>query len=333
MSTGRTRAVDRTCRGTDAAHARRPATPVGRVSSRLWLGMCTADGERQRPFGGMVWRGLLERVVESFVAEISDVEHCLDARRLRLRSRDRHAVSPLLASSLKGKVADISVTPKTLDEVKRVVAAAATRRIPITVKGGGTANYGQSVPLHGGILLEMHRLDDIRFVGADAIRVGAGLTFGRLDAHARQSRRELRIHPSTRQTATVGGHLAGGQGGPGSVTHGVLSDPGNVLAVQIVTMEVEPRVLELRGGDVQRVYHTYGTTGIITEVELPLAPAYRWREAVVAFGEFSPRRRASPWRSPPQGFARRSCRCSKGRFPASSRRSPAACPTGSRASR
>jgi FAD/FMN-containing dehydrogenase len=56
-----------------------------------------------------------------------------------------------------------------------------------------------------------------------------------------------------------------------------------VAAAQIVTMEAEPRVLELRGRDAQLIHHTYGATGIITEVELPLAPAWAWREALVAF--------------------------------------------------
>ena len=48
-------------------------------------------------------------------------------------------------------------------------------------------------------------------------------------------------------------------------------------------MEAEPRVLELRGADVQKVNHAYGTNGVITELEVPLAPAYRWAEAIVAF--------------------------------------------------
>ena len=51
---------------------------------------------------------------------------------------------------------------------------------------------------------------------------------------------------------------------------------------RVVTMEAEPRILELRGADIQKVNHAYGTNGVITELELPLAPAYRWAELLVA---------------------------------------------------
>jgi FAD/FMN-containing dehydrogenase len=44
-------------------------------------------------------------------------------------------------------------------------------------------------------------------------------------------------------------------------------------------MEEEPRVLEFTGED-SPVSHAYGTNGIITEIEIPLAPAYDWVEPV-----------------------------------------------------
>jgi FAD/FMN-containing dehydrogenase len=49
-------------------------------------------------------------------------------------------------------------------------------------------------------------------------------------------------------------------------------------------MEATPRVLELTGDDLHRVSHAYGTNGIITEVEMPLAPAYDWIDLIVGFG-------------------------------------------------
>jgi FAD/FMN-containing dehydrogenase len=51
-------------------------------------------------------------------------------------------------------------------------------------------------------------------------------------------------------------------------------------------MEEEPRVLEFRGEELARVSHAYGTNGIITEIEMPLAPAYDWVEMFVATKDF-----------------------------------------------
>jgi FAD/FMN-containing dehydrogenase len=52
-------------------------------------------------------------------------------------------------------------------------------------------------------------------------------------------------------------------------------------------MEAEPRVLDLTGDELPRVSHAFGTNGIITEVEMPLAPAYDWTELLVAFDDFT----------------------------------------------
>jgi hypothetical protein len=53
------------------------------------------------------------------------------------------------------------VQPQNEQEIKTVATAAAKRRIPLTVRGDGTGNYGQSVPLKGGIVLDMTRYNNI----------------------------------------------------------------------------------------------------------------------------------------------------------------------------
>jgi len=94
------------------------------------------------------------------------------------------------------------------------------------------------------------------------------------------------MHPSTKRTATIGGFVAGGSGGVGSVTWGGLREPGNVAAARVVTMEATPRVLELREADAQAVNHAYGSTGLITALEMPLAPAWDWIDLIVGFPTF-----------------------------------------------
>jgi FAD/FMN-containing dehydrogenase len=106
-----------------------------------------------------------------------------------------------------------------------------------------------------------------------------------VEREARVLGSELHIYPSTYVTATVGGYVAGGSAGIGSITWGNQWD-GNVLVVSAVTMEDPPRRLELRGDDLHSVIHAFGTTAVITDVTIPLAPATAWAQCVVAFPDF-----------------------------------------------
>jgi FAD/FMN-containing dehydrogenase len=94
---------------------------------------------------------------------------------------------------------------------------------------------------------------------------------------------EVRFYPSTRKQATIGGLVAGGAAGAGTCMWGQISDMGAVLGLRVVTVEEEPRVIELRGVDVYKVMHAYGVNGIITEVEIPLAPRHDWAERIISF--------------------------------------------------
>jgi hypothetical protein len=224
--------------------------------------------------------------IAAFKADIAGIEHTDDPLEIRRKSRDRYAVSPLLKQMLEGKVADIVVTPRTLDEVIQVARMAVRHRIPVTPRGGGTANYGQSVPLKGGIVLDMVGYAGVVSLDAGTIRAKAGTIVSDMDEEARATGWEMRIHPTTKRWATIGGYVMGGSGGPGSIVYGYLHERGNIAGAQIVTMEDEPRVIELEGRDTQLVHHTYGATGILTEVAMPLEHAWRWREAIVAFPEY-----------------------------------------------
>lgn len=144
----------------------------------------------------------------------------------------------------------------------------------------------ECVPLHGGVILDMTRMQEILWVKPGVARVEAGVKLAALDKKTREIGWEIRMAPSTYRTATIGGFIAGGNGGIGSIQYGLLGDRGNILALRVVTVEDEPRAIELRGDDVQKVNHAWGINGIITEVEIPLGPAYPWAEVIVTFDGF-----------------------------------------------
>ena len=224
--------------------------------------------------------------IAGFLAAIGDVPVVTDSQIVRRRSRDFFWYSPILNETLNGKSADVMVVPRDEADIVRVAAACARLRIPLTVRAGGTGNYGQMVPLEGGVLLDINGLNAIEWQRGSVVRVQAGAKMHDLDAALRPSGYEQRMHPSTKRTATISGFIAGGSGGVGSITYGGLREPGNLLAARVVTLEEEPRVLELRGDAVQTINHAYGTNGIITALELPLAPAWPWIDVVIAFDDF-----------------------------------------------
>lgn len=225
--------------------------------------------------------------VEALLRELDGLSVETQPQKVKRRSRDFYWYSPILKRQLDRVTADAIVTPRDEAEVVRVMASCHRHQVPLTARGGGTGNYGQAMPLHGGIVLDLSELTTIREMGHGRVRVQGGKKLADLDAEAQaQSRQELRLHPSTHKTGTIGGYIAGGSSGVGSITWGLLRDRGNILMARVVTLEAEPRILELRGADIQKVNHAYGTNGVITELELPLAPAYRWAEAILAFPDF-----------------------------------------------
>jgi FAD/FMN-containing dehydrogenase len=206
---------------------------------------------------------------------------------VRAKSRDFFWYSPVLKARLDHVAADFVVAPRSEAEVIEVLRVAYANDVPVTVRGAGTGNYGQAMPLAGGIVLHMKNMAEVTSVLPGRVVVQPGCLIKDLDAATRaQSGQELRMHPSTHATATIGGFIAGGSGGVGSCTWGALRDLGNIIRLRVVTMEAEPRVLEFTGEELHRVSHAYGTNGIITEIEMPLAPAYDWVDVLVTLPDF-----------------------------------------------
>jgi FAD/FMN-containing dehydrogenase len=222
----------------------------------------------------------------AFAKSLDGMAVVTDPQVVRVKSRDFYWFSPVLRSRLDDKVGDLLVSPRSEEEVIRVAQACARWRVPLTVRGAGTGNYGQAIPLRGGVILETTAMKAVRWLRPGLARVEAGIKLVDLDAEARKIGWEIRMYPSTKKTATVGGFVGGGSGGVGSITYGQLRDRGNVNAVRIVTVEEEPRVIELRGDAVHKASHAWGTNGIITELEIPLGAASPWIDTLVTFPDF-----------------------------------------------
>jgi FAD/FMN-containing dehydrogenase len=218
--------------------------------------------------------------------ELPDLDWITEPLRLGRLSQDFAWFSPVLKEALQGKRGDIAVRPRTEDEIRQVVSACARLSIPITVRGSGTGNYGQCVPLQGGVILDMSGYNAFGWVRGAVGRAQSGIRMSEFDNQARPHGKELRWLPSTFRSATLGGLFGGGFGGAGSINHGPLAAPGNVLAVRAMTVEPEPQVVELSGAEAMVLHHTYGTNGIVLELEVALTTAVPWTECIATFTHF-----------------------------------------------
>ena len=221
-----------------------------------------------------------------FAAELGGIPTITDPALVRQKSRDFFWYSPILKAQLNTKTADLVVCPRNEADVIATAALCARRRVPLTVRGGGTGNYGQAVPLQGGVVLDMTGLNRILSLEDGALVVEPGRKLLDIDAATGVRGWELRMHPSTKRTATIGGFVGGGSGGAGSITWGGLRDRGNVLAARVVSCEPEPRVVTLTGDAVSGINHAYGTTGIITALTIGMAPVQPWMDLAAVFDDF-----------------------------------------------
>lgn len=221
---------------------------------------------------------------DALIARLGDIPTVTAEKAVKAKSRDFFWYSPVLKAKLDEVTADIVVAPRTEAEVIATLAAAFALDLPVTPRGGGTGNYGQAMPLAGGVVLDLGGMNAIRDLRDGVVVAEPGALIGDIDKAAKGAlRQELRMHPSTRETASIGGFIAGGSGGVGSIRWGMLAEPGNILRVRVVTMEAQPQVLDLTGDAIAQVHHAYGATGVMTEVEMPLAPAPDWVDVMVGF--------------------------------------------------
>ena len=92
------------------------------------------------------------------VDNLEIIERSSDIKRL---SKDFYNYSPILEERLDGCIADFVVRPIDINAVKKVAAICLEFNTPLTLRGSGTGNYGQSVPLFIGIVMLMNCLNQL----------------------------------------------------------------------------------------------------------------------------------------------------------------------------
>ena len=175
---------------------------------------------------------------------------------------------------------DAVVRPRTTDEVVATIRWAYAHDVPVVPRGGGTGYAGGAVPIDGGIVLGLDRLDRVRRFDPLLWRmeVEAGLTTFEVRRRARESGLYFPPDPGAGEQSQIGGNIATNAGGPHAFKYGTTGawvtgveavvPPGDVITVGGAFRK------DVAGYDLKHVLiGSEGTLGVITAAWLRLIPA------------------------------------------------------------
>lgn len=205
--------------------------------------------------------------------------------RLDLASRQESAADKWLASHLP----DAVVLPRSANSVSQILRFANQHRIPVTARGAGYGYVGGCVPVHGGIVLSLTRMNRIKEINTgDFVAVAqAGVILKTLQDAVEKKGLYYPPDPASRADCSVGGTVATNAGGPRCLKYGVTRD--YVLGLQAVMADGSIVSLGGRthknktGFDLTRLLTgSEGLLGLVTEVTLKLIPLPPYHALLVA---------------------------------------------------
>lgn len=170
------------------------------------------------------------------------------------------------------------VKPLDTDQVCRVMRLANERCIPLTPRGGGTGLCGGCVPIFGGIVLSLEKMNRVIEVDVDNLMavVEAGVTLRQFYAEIEGTGLFFPPHPGD-ESAMIGGLIATNAGGARAVKYGVIRN--YIRGIELVLSDGTVTAI---GGKLMKSSTGYsllnlligseGTLGIITRATISLTP-------------------------------------------------------------
>ncbi|MFX1273199.1 MAG: FAD-binding oxidoreductase, partial [Promethearchaeota archaeon] len=176
---------------------------------------------------------------------------------------------------------DAIVQPQTPEEIKFLYKFANKYKVPLVPRGAGTSGYGGAIPRKGGIIVDMRVMDKVVEIDEEnmTVTVEPGLSWANLQFELNRKNFDLRCYPSSGLSATIGGWVAQGGDGIGSLKYGNINK--NVVAFEVVL----PTGKIVKSKDCDLFCDTEGILGIITKVTLKIKPLTPIKVIVSSFPE------------------------------------------------
>lgn len=201
----------------------------------------------------------------------------IDPERILTDKVDRYSYS--FDASFGTYLPDIVVQLKSTEEVVKLMKLANKYKIPVYPRGQATGLSGGSLPVKGGIVLDLAHWDNLLIIDKEdmVVTVSPGIITSKIDHAASEVGLMYPPDPSSASICTIGGNLAENAGGPRGLKYGVTKD--YVLGLEVVTPEGEvirtggQTIKNVTGYDLTKlIVGSEGTLGIITEATLRLIP-------------------------------------------------------------
>jgi glycolate oxidase len=188
----------------------------------------------------------------------------------------------------------VVVMPLTSDEVVRTVRACSHHDVPFVARGSGTSLSGGSLPIAGGVVIALNRLDAILRLDPDARTcvVQPGVLNARVSSAAAPHGLYYSPDPSSGAVCTIGGNVAFNSGGAHCLKYGMTAN--HVLGLRVVLPDGE--IVDLGGDGLEFVgpdlagffVGSEGLFGIAIEVTLRLLPRVEeYRTVLAAYGSLA----------------------------------------------
>jgi glycolate oxidase len=193
---------------------------------------------------------------------------------------DPAALDAYGADALKrGRPADAVVTPDGADQISAILKLCSAHRVPVVPRGGGTGYTGGAVPVHGGVVLSLERMNRILEIDEENLIaiVEPNAVTGTIQDAVERVGLFYPPDPASLRTSAIGGNVAECAGGPRAFKYGTTKQ--YVLGLQAVLPNGD--IIETGGKVVKNVVGydlthllvgSEGTLAVITRIILRLVP-------------------------------------------------------------
>ncbi|MEA3485531.1 MAG: FAD-binding oxidoreductase [Candidatus Aerophobetes bacterium] len=182
-------------------------------------------------------------------------------------------------ASIHQSLPSVVVRPASAEEIQKIIRYANKEKIPVIARGAGTGEAGSAVPIDGGVVLDLKRMNKIKEIriGDLLCRVEPGVVNDELNRELKESGFFFPPTPGSGKVCTIGGMIANNASGIRAIKYGATRD--SVLGLKVVLPQGElvslgtQTIIHSSGYQLARlIVGSEGTLGIIVEATIRLKP-------------------------------------------------------------